>query len=169
MLWKTEHGGAYLRVEATSCRATKRKGRGGKRQQWCHKNMKGWSSRWLAEFLGAWVAHAPSQLQSSITDWIQNGKHIRPLGDEGSHLATRPMQNRNMMLKAATRRVRRARSLFNHIDSDVGLHLACSPDFNTAFSVKMSQNCVLRRFNGLPKKTTQGILNSVYKSCAWRS
>ncbi|XP_062183350.1 uncharacterized protein LOC133887419 [Phragmites australis] len=67
MLWKSKHGGAYLRVQKTACRATSRKGRGRNR-------LKRWGMgvrRGIAEFLGSWVAHAPAQLQGSIADWIK--------------------------------------------------------------------------------------------------
>ncbi|TVU00374.1 hypothetical protein EJB05_54195, partial [Eragrostis curvula] len=80
MLWKSKHGGSYIRIEESSWRATDRKGR--KRQKWQGKNgnkVHEWTSE-VVEFLGSLVVHAPAQLQGSIADWVQKQKqmlHIR--------------------------------------------------------------------------------------------
>ncbi|KAJ1274808.1 hypothetical protein BS78_05G088800 [Paspalum vaginatum] len=80
MVWRSNHGGAYLRVEKTAGRrrATTRnrkdgagnrslKRRGNKLMIW---------RRGVTEFIGSLVALAPIQLQGLIVDWIQKEKEM---------------------------------------------------------------------------------------------
>jgi hypothetical protein len=76
MLWKSKHGGSYLRVEKMSRRLTTRKDMGGKcseRQQ--AKKVQGWASV-NNEFMNSWIAHAPAKLLGSAVDWFQKEKRF---------------------------------------------------------------------------------------------
>lgn len=75
MLWKSKHGGAYIRIEETSRRATNRKSRGGKWQKWQDNKVLGWTTG-IGEFMGSWVTHASIQLQDPIADWVQTQKQV---------------------------------------------------------------------------------------------
>lgn len=80
MLWKSNHGSAYFRVEETSRRRTDRKGRIGKSQEMQGKKVQtSGVTREIAEFIGTLVANAPVQLQGSISDWIKKEKQMPAL------------------------------------------------------------------------------------------
>ncbi|CAO1939893.1 unnamed protein product [Urochloa humidicola] len=71
MLWRSKHGGAYIQVEECTPRRifwrNRRKGQRQKRRQ--NEKVEGWTNA-VTDFLSSWVAHAPTDLQSSIVDWI---------------------------------------------------------------------------------------------------
>ena len=77
MLWKSNHGSAFIRVEKTSWRESTRKDKVGKccKQRREKKvSVQGWTSGYN-EFIGSWIEHAPALLQGSVVDyWFQKEK-----------------------------------------------------------------------------------------------
>lgn len=57
MLWKSRHGGAYIRIEERSWRETNQKNRGRKRQKCQGKKVQG-RTRGIGGFVGSWAVHA---------------------------------------------------------------------------------------------------------------
>ncbi|WVZ53837.1 hypothetical protein U9M48_004726 [Paspalum notatum var. saurae] len=82
MVWRSNHGGAYLRVEKTAGRrrATNRNrkdGAGNRRLKLKRRGNKLMIWRCgVTEFIGSLVALAPIQLQGLIVDWIQKEKKM---------------------------------------------------------------------------------------------
>ncbi|CAD6256722.1 unnamed protein product [Miscanthus lutarioriparius] len=76
MLWKSKHGGAFLRVENIPWRLTTQKDMGGKRSERQQvKKVQGWASV-NNEFMNSWIAHAPAKFLGSAMDWIQTEKRL---------------------------------------------------------------------------------------------
>jgi hypothetical protein len=76
MLWKSKHGGAFLRVEKIPWRLTTQKDMGGKRSERQQvKKVQGWASA-NNEFMNSWIAHAPAKFLGSAMDWIQTEKRL---------------------------------------------------------------------------------------------
>ncbi|CAL5077970.1 unnamed protein product [Urochloa decumbens] len=78
MLWRSKHGGAYIQVEeCTPKRIFGRNSRKGHRQERQNEKVEGWTNA-VIDFLSSWVAHAPTDLQSSIVDWINVETELAP-------------------------------------------------------------------------------------------
>jgi hypothetical protein len=76
MLWKSKHGGAFLRVEKIPWRLTTQKDLGGKHSERRQvKKVQGWASA-NNEFMNSWIAHAPAKLLGSAMDWFQKQKRL---------------------------------------------------------------------------------------------
>ncbi|WVZ53841.1 hypothetical protein U9M48_004730 [Paspalum notatum var. saurae] len=82
MVWRSNHGGAYLRVEKTAGRRrattqmNRKDGAGGNRRLKQRGNKFMIWRRGVTEFIGSLVALAPVQLQGLIVDWIQKEKEM---------------------------------------------------------------------------------------------
>ncbi|WVZ61674.1 hypothetical protein U9M48_011511 [Paspalum notatum var. saurae] len=67
ILWKSNHGTAYIQVEAASMKNQRRLGTNENQEQEYSRHV-------IPHFLELWVAHAPVWLQGSVVDWIQKSK-----------------------------------------------------------------------------------------------
>jgi hypothetical protein len=76
MVWKSKHGGTFLRVEKIPWRLTTQKDMGGKRSERRQlKKVQGWASA-NNEFMNSWIVHAPAKLLGSAMDWFQKEKRL---------------------------------------------------------------------------------------------
>lgn len=82
MLWRSNHGAAYIRVDKTSATAQQarsvisRKHRG-TNQVKHHINKSVIWRRRVLEFIGSWVVHAPVKQQGFILEWIHKEKEMQ--------------------------------------------------------------------------------------------